>query len=318
MTVQSKKPLPGTSWLPTEGTVLSPDYRHAYAHTRRWDLTQPVLSWVLLHPLPNTTVLDRCQRVAQESGFGGIDVRYLFTRITSNQEDLVNERVVNAPHAAAYLTGLAPTSVRHDAPVMAGWKLRGGTSELREAVAERVRQFARTGVHVHTPDPAGRAVLSPTKFPRNLLVDGYQELAYTATQSVTIEQTPPRILMTGSRSWTDGRTMRSALSWASSLFGAHPLATLVEGECPLGGADRMAADAWRDFSLPVDPFPADVDPSSGRVLGPQRNARMVSSGAHLCVAFRNDGSRGGTRDCVERAAGAGIPIVQVKEWTQRG
>lgn len=310
-----KRPLPTTEWLPDQVAVLSPDFKHAYAHTYLWDSTLPVLTWVLLHPLPNGTLTDRCVSVARQSGFGGVSIRYLFTLITTNQEDLVDQRVPNAEHANLYLA--TTRSSDGQSPVMAAWKLRGGTSELKAVVAARVAGLARTSVALSTPDAAGRKVLSPTQFPDNLRVDGYQPLRYTSDREATITAPAPRVLVTGSRTWNDGVTMRRTLAWAWGLFGLDSRTVLIEGECHLGGADRIAREAWEDFGLPVEQYPAAIDPETGRTLGPERNARMVASGAHLCLAFPNDGSRGGTRNCAYQAAQAGIPLVLTREWTHR-
>lgn len=120
---------------------------------------------------------------------------------------------------------------------------------------------------------------------------------------------PPRVLVTGSREWTDVDTIRDGLQWAWALLLRHPRAVLVQGECPYGGADAIAKDIWESWGLSVESFPADRDPSTGRVLGPARNARMVASGATVCVAFPLPSSRG-TRNCMRLAAEAGI-LVEV-------
>lgn len=117
----------------------------------------------------------------------------------------------------------------------------------------------------------------------------------------------PRVLVTGSRHWTDVAAVERGLRWAWSTLAGHPRAVLVQGECPYGGADAIAKHVWESWGLPVESFPAEHDPVTGRVLGPARNARMVASGADVCVAFPLPSSRG-TLNCMRLAARAGIPV----------
>ena len=127
-----------------------------------------------------------------------------------------------------------------------------------------------------------------------------------------------RILVTGSRDWTDHKTIQDALALAwvdlARLEGATWPGTmptgvsvvLVQGECHLGGADAIAAHIWRSWGLPVEGHPAERD-EAGRVLGPKRNAHMVSLGADLCLAFPLPSSRG-TKNCMRLAREGGIPV----------
>lgn len=59
--------------------------------------------------------------------------------------------------------------------------------------------------------------------------------------------------------------------------------------------------------LPVEGHPAEFGPN-GRVLGPERNARMVALGADECPAFPLPSSRG-TRNCIRLAREAGITVT---------
>lgn len=119
----------------------------------------------------------------------------------------------------------------------------------------------------------------------------------------------PRILVTGSRDWTDRDVIHHALQAAWMTLGADPETILVHGACHLGGADKIAADFWESKGRPAEAHPADVGPN-GRVLGPQRNKRMVDLGADLCVAFPLPSSRG-TRNCMRLAREAGIRVIDV-------
>lgn len=109
-----------------------------------------------------------------------------------------------------------------------------------------------------------------------------------------------RLLVTGSRSWTDPDTVRGALSDAWER-GAR---TLVSGACPVG-ADALAEQCWQEMGGEVERHPADWR-RHGRAAGFRRNADMVNTGADLCAAFIDNGSRGATHTA-DLAEQAGIP-----------
>ncbi|MGX1778518.1 SLOG family protein [Nocardia brasiliensis] len=114
--------------------------------------------------------------------------------------------------------------------------------------------------------------------------------------AVTISPTPPqasdgpfgharRILITGSRTWTDHATIRAALADAWSTD-----AVLVSGACPRG-ADALCEACWLAWGGRVERHPADWD-HLGRRAGFVRNAQMVAAGADLCLAFIRNKSAG--------------------------
>lgn len=108
-----------------------------------------------------------------------------------------------------------------------------------------------------------------------------------------------RILVTGSRNWTDAAAIHAALSEHAS-----PGDTLVHGACP-DGADPIAAAYWRSRG-PMEPHPAKWR-TYGRSAGPIRNAEMVALGADVMLAFPLGESRG-TRGCIAMAQDAGITV----------
>jgi hypothetical protein len=110
-----------------------------------------------------------------------------------------------------------------------------------------------------------------------------------------------RILVTGSRTWTDWRTITAALLDAAS---GHDAVMLVQG-CA-AGADFLAAQAARKLGWEVEDHPADWD-RFGKAAGYRRNAEMVALGADVCLAFIRDGSKGATH-CADLAEKAGIPV----------
>lgn len=124
-----------------------------------------------------------------------------------------------------------------------------------------------------------------------------------------------RILVTGSRTWTDEKVVREALSDA---FRWRPdgdeSVTVVHGGAR--GADRMASRWVRDFSCVGNPIAEIVHhanwPLYGRRAGILRNQQMVDDGAYVCLAFIRDGSRGASH-CALAADAAGIPVKFYRE-----
>lgn len=150
----------------------------------------------------------------------------------------------------------------------------------------------------------------------------------TTPDGVRSDSRPFRVLVTGSRTWSDRAAVWTALD---EVLAVRHQVTVVHGACPRG-ADAHAHD-WvvrrqRDHQ-PVDEeaHPAQwrvTDPTTGtsrvdRGAGIARNARMVAAGAQLCLTFIDPcsvascqqpeihGSHGAV-DCATRARDAGIPV----------
>lgn len=89
-----------------------------------------------------------------------------------------------------------------------------------------------------------------------------------------------RVLITGSRDWDERERLENVLDGFKADLKSL---LLVHGDCPTG-ADAMAQE-WADKNdVPTERHPADW--SKGRSAGPERNKRMVSLGADVCLAFR--------------------------------
>lgn len=127
-----------------------------------------------------------------------------------------------------------------------------------------------------------------------------------------------RILVTGSRDFSDAKVVWGALSEASDAD--HDLkrfVVIVHGACPTG-ADAYA-DSFAAFEgLDVERHPADWA-KHGRAAGPVRNAEMVRAGAAACLAFlmpctnpqcrqRGPHVSHGSANCAHLAEAAGIPV----------
>ncbi|MGK5496362.1 DUF2493 domain-containing protein [Streptomyces sp. URMC 125] len=117
-----------------------------------------------------------------------------------------------------------------------------------------------------------------------------------------------RILVTGSRNWTNAGVIESRLRSIVEATVGHPSdAVLVHGGCPRG-ADEIADRYARRIGMQVECHPADWK-RYGRSAGFRRNAEMVKAGADICLAFILNNSRGAsmTADLAERH---GIPTVR--------
>ena len=120
-----------------------------------------------------------------------------------------------------------------------------------------------------------------------------------------------RILITGSRTWSLPDFILEQLERTIRL---HPSAsgyTLVHGDAP--GADNMAAwaaEKLRDekkIDIEIEVYSAEWG-KYGSAAGPIRNAKMVSLGADVCLAFQKNYSSG-TANCMKLAGEAGINIL---------
>jgi hypothetical protein len=122
---------------------------------------------------------------------------------------------------------------------------------------------------------------------------------------------PLRLLVCGSRTWTDGVLLAHAVEQVVAEHGqGRAGVVLIEGDAR--GADRLAGALARARGWELEVYPADWQ-RHGRTAGPRRNARMLREGRpERVIAFTDDlaGSRG-TADMVRRAQGAGLLVLVV-------
>ncbi len=114
-----------------------------------------------------------------------------------------------------------------------------------------------------------------------------------------------RILITGSREFTDRDTVNMAIRGAYLILGREENTVVVHGGAP--GADTIAGEVWGGM---VEVHKPDWE-KEGKAAGPIRNAYMVALGADVCRAFfkRGAGNRG-TKHCSDLARKAGIPVFE--------
>lgn len=112
-----------------------------------------------------------------------------------------------------------------------------------------------------------------------------------------------RILITGSRDWSDFEAVKRAINDATADFQPWDI-VIIHGNCPTG-ADKIADEYGKQQGFSIESYPADW--SKGRKAGPLRNQQMVDRGADICLAFPQ-GKSYGTRGCMKMAERAGIPV----------
>lgn len=114
-----------------------------------------------------------------------------------------------------------------------------------------------------------------------------------------------RVLVCGGRNYNDQEKVFSVLDAAHA---ANPIIKVIHGGA--FGADLIAACWAEKRSVQTEEFKADWE-ANGRAAGPIRNRKMLDEGKpDLIIAF--PGGRG-TRNMIEQAEGANVPVALVKE-----
>lgn len=123
-----------------------------------------------------------------------------------------------------------------------------------------------------------------------------------------------KILVTGSRTWTDTNTICVALAEEFS----DDLAVLIHGDCPRGADSIAKLYALMKEHL-VKSCPADWE-RYGNKAGPIRNAEMIALQPDVCLVFAMPCVKKGcmrlpaihvshgTYDCMRQAQKARIPV----------
>lgn len=112
-----------------------------------------------------------------------------------------------------------------------------------------------------------------------------------------------RILITGSRNYSDKDRIRRVFRNLIKKFDEYDNFTLVSGNCPTG-ADNIAEQIAKELQWEIELYPAEWN-KHGKKAGPIRNQLMVDTKPDVCLAFPL-GKSYGTYDCVKRAEKSGI------------
>lgn len=119
-----------------------------------------------------------------------------------------------------------------------------------------------------------------------------------------------RILVTGSRTWTDESGLRLAMFREIVVDERIGQTVIVHGAAP--GGDTMADRYARMTKCQREPHPAADFPSPRH-----RNQHMVNLGADVCLAFATSWASG-TGMCARMARRAGIPVIDFGVDTSPG
>lgn len=107
-----------------------------------------------------------------------------------------------------------------------------------------------------------------------------------------------KVLVTGSRDFPDLDKVHDRIALLAEAD--H----LIVGDAR--GVDRVATDVALKLGREISIFKARWK-DHGKMAGPWRNQEMVDQEPDLVLAFW-DGKSRGTRDCIDRARAAGIPV----------
>lgn len=115
-----------------------------------------------------------------------------------------------------------------------------------------------------------------------------------------------RVLICGSRTWTDGDIIRERLR-------TLPVdATIIHGAAR--GADEMAGRIAEEMGFVVESYPADWD-KYGKRAGLLRNLQMLDSKPDVVIAFQVGKSRG-TQHTIDNARKRQIPTEVYYSWAR--
>lgn len=125
---------------------------------------------------------------------------------------------------------------------------------------------------------------------------------------------PYRVVVTGSRTWTDQDTIFGALDLIAEAARTAGV-PLIVAHGNARGADMLAeewvlkrkADGW---PVEVQRYPAEWA-QYGKRAGFLRNERMLKPGADVVLAFILDNSKGATQ-CASLAEAEGIPTQRIE------
>lgn len=114
-----------------------------------------------------------------------------------------------------------------------------------------------------------------------------------------------RVIVCGSRGWQDSETIAARLASIPDPGSV----TIVHGGAK--GADRIAKQEAKKAGMLVESHYPDYDTFSPNTAPLERNEKMASLGADLCIAFWDGNSRG-TAHMINRAHRHGIPVEVIR------
>lgn len=123
-----------------------------------------------------------------------------------------------------------------------------------------------------------------------------------------------RIVVTGSRHWTDTKTVYAVLAGIAAQRGGGRVDLAHGGAI---GADMMAETVAKalHWELPTIYRPTEEEGRKyGRTAPLARNGRMLEDfRPNLVIAFRAEGKSNGTDDTIRKARNLGLPVWVIGE-----
>lgn len=139
---------------PATWAVVSDDGLHRYELGRGWDVTLPLLAWVMLNPstadhTQDDPTIRRCIGFAKTCGFGGIVVWNLYAYRATSPHAL--QRAIRE-HGEDYAIGKDNAgylaSARHQKRVVLGWGAWGDLNGRGDAVRDELLSVGVKAVHL--------------------------------------------------------------------------------------------------------------------------------------------------------------------------
>lgn len=136
------------------GAEISADGVYRYTLWRMWDVSKPLLRFVMLNPSTADAKTDdptirKCMGFARRLGYGGIVILNVFAYRSRDPRKLVEAKVAGINIVGSANTGTFARELRGD--VIVGWGAWGNRPELREDIAHastRIREaIPLTGAH---------------------------------------------------------------------------------------------------------------------------------------------------------------------------
>ena len=128
-----------------------------------------------------------------------------------------------------------------------------------------------------------------------------------------------RVVVCGSRDFDDWPTFTGVMNGLRAWhhWPIQEGTTIIEGQCPHGGADKMAEEWAQLWDHGHEPFPPGIRPGWSRPTSDMfhaRNRAMIDSGADLCIAFVNKplADSRGTASTVNYARSKGVKTIVVE------
>lgn len=171
------------------------------------------------------------------------------------------------------------------------------------------RNNSNVGAQVQdvTPPAAVQHVMPSRSRPTGAVRATAAPASTAATRLAGQTMSHTRVMVTGSRNWSNAQAIQDALE---GQLVEHGAITVVHGAAR--GADSIA-DNWakakiaQGAKVKVEAHPAEWD-RYGKSAGPKRNQKMIDLGAKVVLAFPL-GKSVGTRHAMGAARKAGIPVI---------